>query len=80
MRPSSPPKAVEFLAFHNLQELEEVKRFYPGGIEESFFYDYGRSKMVTYTVSAKQIAETFNQALVTGIILDKDYYSLTPTS
>lgn len=80
MRPTTQPRPVEFMAFSQLGQLEEVKKVYPRGVQQTFFFDSGRGIMTTYTVSPEDISATYERSLSTGALIDKEYYSLTPVS
>lgn len=80
MRPTTQPRAVEFMAFSQLGQLEEVKKVYPRGVQQTFFFDSGRGTMTTYTVSPEDISAAYDSSLSTGASINKDYYSLAPVS
>jgi hypothetical protein len=80
MRPTPQRQAVEFMTLFRIEELEEVKKMYPGGVEATLFFDSGRGKISSYTVGPEQIKSVYENSLSTGALLDKDYYSLRPVS
>lgn len=80
MRPTAQPKDVEFLTLNNLEQLDQVRKIYPGGTEETLFFDSGRGKLLSYTVSAAQIQATYETSLSTGTLFNREFYSLTPKS
>ncbi len=80
IRPSNRSSPFEFMAQYHPRNLDEVKRVYPGGVEETVAYAHGQGKLYTYTVSAQQVAAVYANWLAAGSPPDKEYYALTPQS
>jgi hypothetical protein len=78
IRPSAQPKPVEFMSLDNPEYLDQVKKAYPGGVEETISFAFGRSTLYTYTVQPEQVATTYTTSLSTGALLDREHYGLTP--
>lgn len=80
IRPGSRSKSLEFLAFFESEYLDEIRKAYPGGIDETILYNFGQQKIFSYTVPAQQVVSTYEQSLSTGAFLDKEHYELIPQS